>query len=93
MGRTIERLCSQADPQLLGFLSSVRRTCNTRGVWGDPDFSECTLSRESNASLLVWFVVQSDSVTTENNRRRLLEDEVRYLSCMTTVYHVVVFGW
>ena len=80
---------------MLGFLSNVQRTCNTGGVWGDPDFSECTLSREtngSNASLLVWFVVQSDSVATVNNRRGLLEDEVRYLSCMTTVYRVVVFG-
>ena len=95
VGRTIERLCSQADPQLLGFLSNVRRTCKTGGVWGDPDFSECTLSRQtngSNAFLLVWFVVQSDSVATVNNRRRLLEKEVRYLSCMTTIYHVVVFG-
>ena len=79
MGRTIGRLCSQADPQLLDFRSMVRRTCNTGGVWGDPDFSECTLSRETNASLLVWFVVQSDSVETVNNRRQELEEEVRHL--------------
>ena len=80
VGRTIGRLCSQADPQLLDFLSMVRRTCNTGGVWGDPDFSECTLSRGTNASLLVWFVVQSDSVMTVNNRRQQLQEEVRYLS-------------
>ena len=80
MGRTIGRLCSQADPQLLDFRSMVRRTCNTGGVWGDPDFSECTLSRGTNASLLVWFVVQSDSVMTVNNRRQQLQEEVRYLS-------------
>ena len=79
MGRTIERLCMQADPQLLDFRSMVRRTCNTGGVWGDPDFSECTFFRGTNAFLLVWFVVQSDSVMTVNNRRRELEEEVRYL--------------
>ena len=79
VGRTIERLCSQADPQLLGFWSMVRRTCNTGGVWGDPDFSECTLSQGTDAFLLVWFVVQSDSVVTVNNRRQQLEEEVRYL--------------
>ena len=79
VGMTIERLCSKADPQLLGFRSMVQRTCNTGGVWGDPDFSECTLSRQTNASLLVWFVVQSDSVVTVNNRRQQLEEEVSYL--------------
>ena len=81
VGRTIERLCSQADTQLMGFWSMVRRTCNTGGVWGDPDFSECTLSRQTNTFLLVWFVVQSDrlSVVTVNNRRQLLEEEVSYL--------------
>ena len=85
VGRTIERLCSQADPQLLGFLSNVQRTCKTGGVWGDPDFSECTLSRQtngSNAFLLVWFVVQSDSVATVNNRRGLLEDEVKVVQSL-----------
>ena len=80
VGRTIERLCSQADPQLLDFWSMVRRTCNTLGVWGAPDFSECTLFRGSNAFLLVWFVVQSDSVATVNIRREQVEQEVRYLS-------------
>ena len=79
VGRTIGRLCMQADPQLLDFRSMVRRTCNTGGVWGDPDFSECTLSQQTNAFLLVWFVVQSDSVETVNNRRGQLEQEVRYL--------------
>ena len=60
----------------------VRRTCNAGGVWGDPDFSECTLFRESNAFLLVWFVVQSDSVATVNNRRGLLEDEVKVVQSL-----------
>ena len=77
VGRTIQTVCSQADPQLLDFRSVVRRTCNTGGVWGDPDFSGCTLFRGSNAFLLVWFVVQSDSVNTVNKRRQLLEDEVK----------------
>ena len=79
VGRTIERLCSQADTQLMGFWSMVQRTCNTGGVWGDPDFSKCTLPQGTNASLLVWFVVQSDSVVTVNNRRQQLEEEVSYL--------------
>ena len=77
VGRTIGKICRQADPQLLDFRSMVRRTCNTGGVWGDPDFSECTVSRGTNAFLLVWFVVQSDSVVTVNNRRQQLEEEVR----------------
>ena len=82
VGRTIRTVCSQADPQLLDFRSMVRRTCNAGGVWGDPDFSECTLFRESNAFLLVWFVVQSDSVATVNNRRGLLEDEVKVVQSL-----------
>ena len=83
VGSTIERLCSQADPELLGFWSMVRRTCNAGGVWGDPDFSECTLSRETNAFLLVWLVVQSDSAVAVNNRRTWLEEEVRYFFMIT----------
>ena len=94
VGRMIERLCSQADPQLFGFWSMVRRTCNTGGVWGDPDFSECTLSRGTKAFLLVWFVVQSDSVVTVNNRRRQLEEEVRYLVFQVFVcLFVFQMGW
>ena len=60
MGRMIGKVCSQADPQLLDFQSVVQRTCNTGGIWG-----ECTLFRGTNAFLLVWFVVQSDSEQQE----------------------------
>ena len=77
-GMVLRRPCSSVNLQLKGSVSMVKRTCSQEGVWGELDFSQCTLAPRTNPFLLVWLVVQSDSVMEVGAMSTQLEQAVRY---------------
>lgn len=77
LGAVLQTPCGNVDPKLMGSMSMVKRTCSQEGVWGELDFSKCTLSRRANPFLLVWVAVQGESLLSMEAVMQL-KQEVRY---------------
>lgn len=77
LGAVLQTLCGNVDPKLMGSMSMVKRTCSQEGVWGELDFSKCTLSRFANPFLLVWFTIRGESLISMEAVMQL-KQEVRY---------------
>lgn len=84
LGEVLQTPCGNVDPKLMGSMSMVKRTCSQEGVWGELDFSKCTLSRRANPFLLVWFAVQGESLLSMEAVMQL-KQEVRYHRFSPTV--------
>ena len=88
LGAVLRTPCGNVDPKLMGSMSMVKRTCSQEGVWGELDFSECTLSRRANPFLLVWFAVQGESLLSMEAVMQL-KQEVRYIIFFSYSYFLL----
>ena len=64
------------------------RHCLIGGIWSEPDLSTCTLKKNVDLLLLVWFVLEADQLP-DDNKTRLLELMVHTWSLCGCVLRVL----
>ena len=64
---TVSRACTEATQRFrTGPMAS--RKCNNQGEWEEADLTPCTIIKVDNSFLLVWFVLDADKHTDDQEQ-------------------------
>ena len=90
---TVSRSCIEAGSMFRAGPKATRR-CNNQGEWEEADLTSCTIGEIEDPFLLVWFVIDTDQFTDDqeqdfvDNVSFLTNDmsETSLQACTSTLY-------